>query len=227
MRYLLCIPLFTLLHFLAYSQPEQEYSGIMKHLSRSVTRSVCRNVLTITHYASIAGKPDSLTFHRTEGLDVLAFQWKSDGYQAFFSPAEQDSSFILRFDVDNAKWFWGCKSKLEFPTAMHWNPILGDSTSYILFTGPPRNGYERLLLLTYMGYALRQDEISIPLVANKKKKKPWGSFFSMVGKGQKNWYLHSEKIGKQMMTERLRGPIKRHVLSGTGAVGEMAVYKRK
>ena len=212
---------------LSHAQPETESTGIMKHLNRMVTRMVCRNMLTITQYYNISGKPDSLIFHRAEGLDALVFQWNSDGFQALLTPAGQDSSFILRYKEDPHIWHWGCKSRLEFPTAYHWNLIPGDSTSYILFTGPPRNGYERLLLLSYIGYSLRSDGISVPFQAHGKKKGRWGGFFSMVGKGQKDWYFTSEKVGKQLMMERLKGPIKRHSSSGMGPVGEMTVYKRR
>ncbi len=99
----------------AHAQPESEYSGFMKHLSRSVSKRVCRNVITITRYSRITGKPDSLIFHRTDGEDKLVFQWNSEGYQALFTPAGQDSSFILRYNSYQHRWHWGCKSKFEFP----------------------------------------------------------------------------------------------------------------
>ncbi len=212
---------------LLHAQPQTDATGFWKHLSRSVTKGVCRNTLLITKYLSITGKQDSLIFHHAKGQDVLIFQWQSENYQALLTPTGQDSSFILRYNHDEHYWQWACKSRFEFPTAYHWNLIPGDSTSYVLFADSPRNGYERLLLLTFIGYTMRNEGIHIPLYSTKNKRKPWGSFFSMIGKGQKKWYFNSERFGRQKMEVRLMGRIKRHVSSGEAAVGEMTVYKRR
>ncbi len=49
----------------------------------------------------------------------------------------------------------------------------------------------------------------------------------MVGRGQKNWFLHNNEIGEMLMAERLLGRVKFHGSSGVGAVGNMEVYKRR